>query len=274
MSENTSYDPTAPEGESSPGGQYLTKKDAKWIILAAVGFFVVMIPIYLTMREKAYRATCVRNMNGIMEAMILYSTEHDDRFPPLYNTNDKGEPDADSSGYAYTWVSDVWPLRAPRINFVCPTATPEELAYSANPTGGDPIPSSYGFYAPYASYSTQLVDHPETVVILAETSNAGTRDTYDPLPFKTSKYDGFVINWDTGNDWPDQQTRFVTRLAFPGSKGGNPGKAEARHGQYINAIAASRSKTFLSPDSMLTDYNPAKYTLSGHWQEPVQRKGN
>ncbi|MEY4881067.1 MAG: hypothetical protein RLZ87_496, partial [Armatimonadota bacterium] len=30
MSENTAYDPSAPEGASSPGSQYLSRKDAKW----------------------------------------------------------------------------------------------------------------------------------------------------------------------------------------------------------------------------------------------------
>jgi len=271
MSE-TAYDPSAPEGAAPVGSQYFTKKDAKWIILGGVAFIVGMIPVYLYMREKAYRATCIKNMNGIMEALTIYSAQHDDRFPPLYNENSKGEPDADANGYAYTWVTDVAPYKSDRVDFTCPTASPEEWAYSASPNGGAPIPSSFGFYAPYASYSTQLIDHPETVVILAETSNGGTNDTYDPMPFSSTKYDGFVIGWDNGNDFPDEQTHTVTRLAFPGSKDGHPDKAGGRHGQFINAITAGRMKIFLSPGDMLADYNPAKYTLSGRWQEPVQNK--
>ncbi len=272
MSENTAYDPTAPEGESSPGSQYMTRKDAKWIVIAAVGITVAMIPVYLSMREKAYRATCVKNMNGIMEALVLYSTQHDDRFPPLFNDNGAGEPDTSLGGYPYTWVSDVYSLKSDRVDFVCPSASPDEYAYSANPTGGDPIPSTYGFYAPYASYSTQMVDHPETVVILAETSNHGANDTFDPLPYQSTKYDGFAITWNNDNKWPDQDTRQVTRLAFPGSKDGSSSKAGARHGQVINAITASRMKIFLSPGDLMTDYNPAKYSLSGYWQEPVKSR--
>lgn len=272
MSENTTYDPAAPEGEQSSGGQYLSKKDAKWLVVVSALLVVGLIPVYLYMREKAFQATCVKNMNGIMEAMILYSTQHDDRFPPLYNANTDGEPEEFNGGAPYTWVSDIWPLKSDRVEFVCPSASPDEYSYSANPTGGAPIASTYGFYAPYASYSTLLVDHPETVVILAETSNHGAATSYDPLPYKSSKYDGTVIAWDNSNDWPDENTKLVTRLAFPGSQGGDASKANARHGKHINAISAARTKLFLFPTDMVTDYNPSKYTLSGRWQEPIHTK--
>ena len=268
MSENTAFDPAAPEGDASAGSQYLSRKEAKLIIGIAAILFIAMIPIYLYMREKAYRSTCVKNLNGIREALTLYSAQHDDRFPPLYNENGKGEPDADANGYAYTWITDIYPLKNDRVDFICPTATIEDYAYSINPNGGAPIPSTYGFYAPYASYSTNLIDHQESVVVLAETSNKGANDTYDPKPFSSTKYDGYIIGWNNSNEAPNPDTHTVTRLAFPGSKDGTPSKAAGRHAQFINAVTASGMKIFLSPDDMRTDYNPAKYSLSGHWQEP------
>ncbi len=272
MSEQTAYDPTAPEGESSSGSQYLSKKDAKWLIVAAILVFIGLIPVYIFMREKAFRSTCVKNMNGIMEAMVLYSAQHDDRFPPLYNANGDGEPDAGKEGYAYTWVSDVWPYKSDRVDFVCPTAKPEEYAYSANPRGGDPIPSTYGFYAPYASYSTLMVDHPESVVILAETSNGGSENTYDPLPYKSTKFDGMIIGWNNSNEWPDEETNKITRLAFPDTKNGLEKMSSARHDKFINSITANRSRIYLSPDDLRTEYSPTRYSLMGHWLEPVKVK--
>ncbi len=274
MSENNAFDPNAPEGASAPsGGQYMTRKDFKLIVLVTIFLIIGMIPVYLYMREKAYKATCVRNINGMMAALTLYSAQHDDRFPPLYNENEKGEPDADANGIAYTWISDIYDLKGSRIDFVCPTASSEEYAYSANPNGGPPIPSTYGFYAPYASFSTPLVDNPDTVVILAETSNGGANMTYDPKPF-ASKYDGFVIGWDTTNDCSEsnEDIHAVTRLAFPGTQDGKPDKGNGRHDRFINAISASRLKLALTPNNMATEFNPAKYMLTEHWQEPLRIK--
>jgi hypothetical protein len=274
MSENLAFDPSAPEGATAPsGGQYMTRKDFKLIVLVTIFLTIGMIPVYLYMREKAFKATCVKNINGMMETLILYSAQHDDRFPPLYSENSKGEPDANKDGIAYTWISDIYSLKSDRIDFVCPTADKEEIAYSANPTGGAPIPSTYGFYAPYASYSTVLIDNPDTVVILAETANHGANSTFDPLPFSSTKYDGTVIGWNNSNDFSEDKnvdTHSVTRLAFPGTSNGKPEKGNGRHNTFIYGISASRLKLTLLPNDMVTEFNPAKYILTGHWQEPVQ----
>jgi hypothetical protein len=274
MSENTAFDPNAPEGAAPPsGGQYMTKKDFRLILLATAIVTVGMIPVYLYMREKAYKATCVKNINGIMEALVMYSTQHDDRFPPLFSENENGEPAVDSNGVPYTWISDIYNMKSNRITFVCPSASAEEYAYSANPNGGEPIPSTYGFYAPYATYSTQLIDNPDSVVILAETSNGGSAQSYNPKPF-SSKYDGFMIGWSTTNDCTEsnEDIHAVTRLAFPGTQNGKPDKGTGRHDQFINAISASRLKLTLRPNDMVTEFNPAKYLLTGHWQEPLKVK--
>ena len=273
MSENNAFDPSAPEGATAPSsGHYLTRKDAKFIGLATLVLAVGMIPIYLHMREKAFRVTCSKNLGGIMETMILYSTQHDDRFPPAFSENGKGEPDADANGVGYTWISDLYSLKSDRFDFVCPDATPEELTFSASPSGGAPIPSSYGYYAPYASYSSVLVDNQDVVVILSETSNRGANKTYDPKPFD-SKYDGMIIGWNNSNDFGNGKnvdTRSVTRLAFPKTESGTSEKGDGRHGDFIYGISSSRVRLNLSPTDMLTEYNPSKYILTGHWQEPVQ----
>ncbi len=274
MSENTAFDPSAPEGSKGPGGgQYMTRKDFKIIVIITIVLTIAMIPLYLIMREKAYKATCVKNINGMMETLMIYSAQHDDRYPPLYYTDDKGQPDISKDGIAYTWISDIFPLKADRIDFTCPTASAEDIAYSANPKGGAPIPSTYGFYAPYASYSTELVENPDTVVILAETSNHGANMSYDPLPF-TGKYDGFVIGWQNTNDCVESNDGIhsVTRLAFPGTQDGKPDLGIGRHDKTIYGISASRLRLTLTPKDMATEYNPAKSLLTGHWLEPLRTK--
>ncbi|HLO98722.1 MAG TPA: hypothetical protein VK171_09030 [Fimbriimonas sp.] len=273
MSENTAFDPNAPEGATGGvGSQYLSRKDAKWILGSAVVLGLLMTPIYFYMKEKAYKASCVKNMNGMMEALMVYSSNHDDRYPPIHNGG--ASPTVDAKGLPYTWISDIYDLKADRISFVCQSASPEEASMSLDPATGEPIPSTYGFYAPYSTYSTALVDNPDNVVVLAETSNGGAESSFDPMPFDGSKWDGYAICWDNSNEWPDEQTSAVTRLALRGTKDGPKGvdKAVGRHNTSIHAITASRLLLNLKPGSMVTDYNRARFTLTGNWQEPVNRQ--
>lgn len=274
MSENTAFDPNAPEGASGGvSSQYMSRKDFKWILGSIIVLCLLMTPIYFYMRDKAYKASCVKNMNGMMEALMVYASNHDDRYPPIHNGG-AGRPEVDSKGLPYTWISDIYSLKSDRITFVCQSASPEEASMSLDPATGEAIPSTYGFYTPYSTYSTNLVDNPDSVIVLAETSNGGSEDSYDPIPFQNSKWDGYAICWDNTNDWPDDQTKSVTRLALRGSKDGPKAvdKAVGRHTTSIHAITASRLLLNLKPGSMITDYNRARFTLTGSWQEPVNRQ--
>lgn len=271
MSESSQYDPNAPEGAVSPGAQYMSRRDLKWLLLSAAAVMVGMIPVYLYMRDKAYKATCIKNIGAIMEAMTIYATNHDDRLPPLYNMGENGEPFVDDRGLPYTWVSDIKPFMSTRASFVCPSASPEEYAYSADAANGDPIPSTYGFYAPYATAILSNIDDPNNVVLIAETSNHGSETSYNPKPFESTKNDGFVIAWNNSNFEPDRETALITRLAFRGTIDGNINKAFGRHG-VVHAITASRQKKNLKAKDMVADYNPATYTLSGNWRQPIRPK--
>lgn len=273
MSENTAFDPNAPEGAGEAGSQYLSRKDVKWIGGTVIVLGIMMIPIYITLKEKAYKSTCVKNLNATMEALSVYAAQHDDRFPPLHDQGSDG-PSVDQNGLPYTWISDINSLKSDRASFVCQTAADDEASMSVDPATGEAIPSTFGFYAPYSTYSVNMVDNPDTVVILAETSNGGSQGSYDPKPYGTTKWDGYGICWDNSNDWPDEETSAVTRLALRGSSGGTKDidKAMGRHSGTIHAITASRLLINMKPGAMITDYNRAKFTLAGAWQEPVNRQ--
>jgi|LakMenE18May11ns_1017448.scaffolds.fasta_scaffold9820519_1 hypothetical protein len=273
MSENTAYDPSAPEGASSPGSQYLSRKDAKWLIGATIIVGIGLIPVYLYLRDKAWKSSCIKNMSGMMEAITIYAANSDDRMPPLYNTDDNGEPFLDKQGLPYTWISDIKPYSSDRISFICPAAKPEEIAYSVDANTGEPLGSTYGFYAPYATATIASIDDPNNVILLVETSNKGSQGSYDPLKFKSGGDDGFVVGWDNNNFAPDKETQAVTRLAFRGTSNGSTEKGFGRH-EIIHGITASRQQKYLKPSMMLTEYNPATYSLAGSWRQPLILKGN
>ena len=184
--------------------------------------------------------------------------------------NAEGEPFvASGSDAPYTWISDIAPLLSKRTKLICPAADESEVAYSVNPEGGPPIGSTYGLYMPYANAIFGNIDSPDRVVLLTETSNAGSLGTYDPKPFKSTKNDGMVVGWDNGNFAPNQETQSVTRLAFKGTKNGPTGSAEGRHGEVIHAISAGRLKIYLNSSAMSTGFNKGTETLDFPWKEPI-----
>ncbi|MEI7577322.1 MAG: hypothetical protein WCK51_10545 [Armatimonadota bacterium] len=272
MSENSAYDIDAPEGAKSPGAQYMTRKDVKWILLATAGVLLGMVPVYISMRDKAYATTCKKNLSKIGEALQLYADQHDDRFPPVYEVGQNGEPAIGPAGYPYTWVSDIQPLMSIRATFVCPSADPSEYAYSASPTGGDPIPSTYGMYAAYSSSPTKEVENADNIVLVAETANAGASETFNPKPF-SGKQDGFLIGWNNSNEAPDESTIAMTRLAFKKTAKENFTQADGRHGFLVHAISVNRGLLLLKSEDAQTEYDRTKYSLAGKWREPLLNKG-
>jgi hypothetical protein len=271
MSENTNYATDAPEGSSPAGTQYFSKKDAKWMVLVTAFLIVGFIPVYLFMREKAWKSTCTKNLGGIMEGVMLYATDNDNRLPPTFESTASGEPAVGADGLAITWVSLVQPHKSERVSFVCPAADKEEYAYSASYDGSTPIPSTYGYYGIYASQTLDLIDNPDQVLLLTETANGGANNTYDPMPYKTSKYDGMIIGWDDSNAEPSENTQAVTRLAFKDTKGKSFSQKNGRHGLSNHAISAARGRVIITSDVIATEYDRTKYTLRGYWREPILR---
>lgn len=272
MSENSAYDVDAPEGAKSPGAQYMSRKDVKWILLATGVIFVGLIPVYISMRDKAYATTCKKNLSRIGEALQLYADTHDDRLPPLYEEGANGEPAIGPDGYPYTWISDIQPLMNARASFVCPSADSSEYAFSASPTGGEPIPSTYGMYSAYSSSPTKDVEGGDIIVLVAETANAGALGSFNPKPL-SGKQDGFLIGWDNSNQAPDEATTLMTRLAFKNTAKGNFTQADGRHGFISHAISVNRGLIYLKSEDIQTEYDRTKYSLAGRWREPLLNKG-
>ena len=177
------YDPNAVEGEKPVGHQYVSVKDLRvW----GIGLLVLSVPMYFVykvLEGNSERHRCITNMSGVFSAINLYAEQHDNRFPPLARTQPDGvTPQLSENGEAYTWISDVQPFLTKRASFVCPTATAPEAVPNEG-EGGKTLPSTYGMYAPYAGILTSLVEAPDQIILVAETSNHGAKATYDPVPF-------------------------------------------------------------------------------------------
>ena len=260
------YDPNAVEGDKSAGGQYVTKKDLKiWAIgLVVLGGF--SYPVFQYLKGQSERARCGTNLRAVYQAISLYAEQHDYRFPPLARTEQDGvTPSLAAGGQAYTWVSDVAPFMSARQTFLCPSATEIERVRNESPVSSTAtIPSAYGMYVPYGGVLTSIVENPDEVVLIADTSNGGGRETLDPLPYGKDVPDGFAIGWSNSNTMPDKATKNVTRLAFPRSGKGTTD--EGRHGKFIWAVSASGELLQLTPDESL--YRSGIGGVNPHWRLP------
>jgi hypothetical protein len=253
------YDPTAPEGELPSRGQYMTRRDLKVIGAAILVFAVVSVPVYRMLLKQTESSRCTRNMQGIYEALTLYASEHDGRYPPIDRAESIGSiaPSLGEDGHVYTWASDVAGYLNARASFQCPSAQDSELVTTEDPRGPHKtLLSSYGMYSAYGTVLTSLVETPDTTIIVAETSNGGAQGTYDPLPLKSAGGqalpDGFVMGWDNGNENPEKTSSFVTRLAFPGTANGKfLGDGDARHGNTIHMLTAGGSMIDAKPPSAI-----------------------
>ena len=265
------YDPNAVEGDKSAGGQYVTKKDLKvWGIgLVVLGLF--SYPVFQYLQNQSERARCGTNFRAVYQAISLYAEQHDYRFPPLARTEGNGvTPSLSDTGHPYTWISDVAPFMNARQSFLCPAASEAERVQNESPVSATAtIPSAYGMYVPYGGVLTSIVENPDEVVLIADTSNRRGQETLDPLPYGKGLPDGFAIGWSNSNVMPDKETKSVTRLAFPRS-GLGPTDA-GRHGKFIWAMSASGELLQIHPDDAI--YNTGISGVNSHWRLPPGYRG-
>lgn len=130
-------------------------------------------------------------------------------------------------------------------------------------------------YAPLSAYPKDGVPNETQTVLVSETSNAGSQDSFDPMPLKTSKsgakvQDGFVIGFEDSNGFPTNKSTLVSRLAFPGTKNGKyDPKGEARHLTGIFYVTAAGSLKSLKPDDIAVTRLGKSSDLTGLWSTPI-----
>jgi hypothetical protein len=270
---NEPYDPQAPEGDSSGRGDYISKKDIKVIAVVLVVLAIAIYPIYQYQVRQSEKSRCTANMKAISDALGMYAEYKDDRFPPLYRTGRGTVPGLGDTGLTYTWCDDIQPLMSKRYSFVCPAAKDNEAVVSESPSSlRGTLRTTYGMYFPYSGFSRSLVQDPDTAAIVGETSNLGATGTYDPMKMKDDQGrdlpDGFVIGWNDSNTMADANTKFVTRLAFPGSENGVFDKDGAsRHDGGIHILSASGELRTLKPPA--AEFHRSAGSFSGIWAPPL-----
>jgi len=271
------YDPLAPEGAAPGRSAYVSKKDVKVVAIALVFLAVLMYPVIRILVRRSEKARCINNMKGIMDAINQYAIQNDDKFPPLYDTGSADEPALQASGAPYTWASDLQEYMSPRVSFKCPSVDPEEVTFSQDSrTEKGKFALTYGMFAPLSSFNRSLVEDPDEAILIGETSNRGSDNTYDPKPFVDSAghfmpYDGMSIGWDNDNFDGNEATKYVTRLAFPDSAGPVFKKEGlGRHDEGTFVLTVTGHLRTVKPN--IAEVSRRYGNLYGNWPMPLTAK--
>lgn len=278
-----SFEADEPEGSAQRGSQYMSRKDARFILLAIVVFTLISIPAYQYYKRQGEKSICSNNMRAIAQAILTYSTDNDDRLPIAFYPDEAGNPVLEQ-GLPITWATLVEGGKSERASFRCPSANPQEVTRVTPFVSKKPIELTYGMFAGASGRTERGYDRPTESVLLAETSNNGALNTYNPLSFgEKFENDGFLIGLDVSNaqgaalkdalDFiradiqrgagdPDKQglkePNFVTRLAFPESaKGKFDSTTGMRHDNGIHAIYVDGRLGLLKPGAARVDYSSA-----------------
>lgn len=216
-----SYDPA----EERPRASHITKKDLRVLAVVLVVIAVLLYPIYKAMLGQSEKHLCKQNFKGISNAITLYAMSNDDKLPPAYVAPDGVSPLLDSKGRPFTWVSLVSEYMSGRSNFECRSASSAENTVHQHQTDSSKsITCSYGYYLPRAGASTYAFRDISQAVLVTETSNRGSNDTFDPIPLLDINGqpapDAYVVGFDDSNTGPTNKSASVTRLAFKGTSGG------------------------------------------------------
>lgn len=250
-------------------------------------FLGLSYPVWDHLRKQGEKATCSNNMRSISQAILLYAEANNEGFPVAYYPDQMGNPVL-QDGLPITWAALVQDGVNVRASFRCPSAKPEEVTRVIGLKADRPIELTYGMFAAVSGRTARTFDQPGATVLLAETSNAGALNTYNPLPFEgpdgqPMKNDGFLVGFDETNAQglglkfeldriradvqrnegdPSKQglrlPRAVTRLAFADTKSGRfLDTGPTRHAPGIHVIYLDGSLGLLRPPSASVDVDSA-----------------
>lgn len=235
---NAPYDPLAPEDKPKTG--LLTRKDAIRFGGGILFLAVLGIPLYNKMMDDRNKFVCRSHLGEILKAMQLYAEINTDRFPPAFAIDPMGKPIL-STGKANSWVSVIsGMMNKPTTEFSCPSADDDEHVANAGPAGST-LRSAFGLFGAMSAMPVSNVASPTQTALLVETSNRGSRESFNPLPFGDNFPDGFLIGFNNTNFLPGEsrslyaKSDFATRLAFRKTKNGVfNAETAGRHGNVIH----------------------------------------
>lgn len=223
---------------------YASARDIRFMLLVLAA--ILLLGYFFWFRGwKARRDFVVSkdHLREIFQALGAYAADNADGLPAAYAVGIQ-----DALGNPVTWANQLFDYTARMSTFSNPTCPPEgDTPLTRYDKDGklETVRLSYGLLSAAAGLRRYQIR--DDTLILSESISSGVMNSYDPLPLKGR--DGFLIGYDNSNGFPDDETRFVTRVAFTG--GNSPDDAmRSIHPSYGTvALRADGSIAILAASS-------------------------
>jgi prepilin-type N-terminal cleavage/methylation domain-containing protein len=88
------------------------------VVIAIIAILAAFLfPVFATAREKARQTSCLSNLKQLGTAMLMYTQDYDELFPPTI-----GREPTDRTWYEMSWMSKVQPYVRNLGIFFCPSS--------------------------------------------------------------------------------------------------------------------------------------------------------
>jgi len=204
------------------------------VVIAIIAILAaILFPVFAQAREKARQTSCLSNMKQMGVALLTYTQDFEETFPPLLNNGDPAWPKAAWSSAVviqpyikntdvYMCASDDYPWK-PSISLPSPRVT-KPISYLANAIGpkygmfGVGSPQGLFSYRGYRGGAGQVVTYadiknPADLIALAEGFKEFAGDYYGCGPWVSSEGD-YCYEWSSGPRFALTEQWQVDSMAF------------------------------------------------------------
>jgi len=107
------------------------------VVIAIIAILAaILFPVFAKAREKARQTSCLSNLKQLGTAVLMYTQDYDERFPPNYSYCVGGTQ-------LFWWDDLVQPYVNNRQLFICPSSTVYGYTYARPPGLPNPLDFTY-----------------------------------------------------------------------------------------------------------------------------------
>jgi prepilin-type N-terminal cleavage/methylation domain-containing protein/prepilin-type processing-associated H-X9-DG protein len=161
------------------------------VVIAIIAILAaILFPVFGRARENARRSSCQSNMKQLMLAVLQYTNDNDERYPPTWTVLTSGQ---------VAWSQFIQPYIKNTQIFVCPsdsTTTDLPVNMSNSPEYGPVRPVSYGINGQFTQAAHPVYKGIVTMQVLKPTTTVFLSDGVSDIRASNAKRDGKPVEWD------------------------------------------------------------------------------
>jgi prepilin-type N-terminal cleavage/methylation domain-containing protein/prepilin-type processing-associated H-X9-DG protein len=156
------------------------------VVIAIIAIIAaILFPVFAQARESARASVCLSNEKQLGLAVMMYSTDHDERLPlgSLYNSD---------LNYGYGWAGQLYPYVKSVGVFICPDDTQGNLVRTVNGIRYtlSPVSLCYSQDLVWIDGALPKLNAPSKTIMFTEIAPGATSGQYDAADLSTTNEAG------------------------------------------------------------------------------------